>query len=182
MILLRHGESEFNEVYSVSGVDPGIEDPKLTERGHRQARDAAALLAEYPLRRVLASPYTRALQTAGEVATVLGLPITVEPLVRERGAFVCDVGTAREQSSPGTGRVSPSAPSTNTGGRETESDDSVAVRGRAFRAAARAWPELGRGAGRNPLGFHPRPDRTVNQELRNPALRPLMTSGAGRPR
>ena len=140
MILLRHAESEFNEVYNVSGVDPGIEDPKLTEHGHRQARDAAALLAQYPLRRVLASPYTRALQTASAVAAVLGLPITVEPLVRERGAFVCDVGTPRSELA----RRWPDLDFSRIDEHwwsQTEGDDSVAIRGAAFRAAARAWPD-----------------------------------------
>ena len=140
MILLRHGESEFNEVYNVSGVDPGIEDPELTERGHRQARDAAVLLAQYPLRRVLASPYTRALQTAGEIAAVLGLPIAVEPLVRERGAFVCDVGTARGELA----RRWPDLDFSRIDEHwwsQTEGDEEVAIRGEAFRAAARAWPD-----------------------------------------
>lgn len=140
MILLRHAESEFNEVYSASGIDPGIEDPKLTERGHRQARDVAALLAQRPLRRVLASPYTRALETAEVVATALGLPIAIEPLVRERGAFVCDVGTP-------PGELARRWPDLDFSGidehwwSQTEGDDSVAVRGEAFRAAARAWPD-----------------------------------------
>ena len=139
MILLRHAESEFNEVYSASRVDQGIEDPKLSERGHRQAREAAALLAEYPLRRVLASPYTRALQTADEIATLLGLPIAVEPLVRERGAFVCDVGTARGELARRWPDLDFSRIDEHWWSR-TESDDAVVLRGEAFRAAARAWP------------------------------------------
>ena len=140
MILLRHAESEFNAVYGASGVDPGIEDPKLTERGHRQAREAAARLAQYPLRRVLVSPYTRALQTADAVATVLGLPIAVEPLVRERGAFVCDVGTARGELARRWPDLDFSRIDEQWWSR-TEGDDAVAARGEAFRAAARAWPD-----------------------------------------
>ena len=31
MLLIRHGQSEFNVVYSVTRVDPGIRDPLLTE-------------------------------------------------------------------------------------------------------------------------------------------------------
>ncbi len=142
MIFLRHAESEFNEVYSLSGVDPGIEDPRLTERGHRQARDAAARLGEYPLRRVLASPYTRALETADSLATVLGLPIAVEPLVRERGAFVCDVGTPRSELARRWPHLDFS-PIDEHWWSQTESNDSVAARGRAFRAAAQVWPDSG---------------------------------------
>lgn len=95
MILLRHGQSEFNLHFSATRRDPGIRDPKLTELGHRQAEAAAeALLASgEEVRRIIASPYTRALQTAAPLARRLGLPVLVNPLVRERYAFVCDVGS-----------------------------------------------------------------------------------------
>lgn len=95
MILLRHGQSEFNLHFSQTRVDPGIEDPKLTALGHEQAERAAEALAGLGLRRILASPYTRALQTAAPIARLLGLPIAVEPTVRERYAFACDVGSCR---------------------------------------------------------------------------------------
>ena len=36
MIVMRHGESEFNVVYGRTGTDPGIRDPKLTARGRDQ--------------------------------------------------------------------------------------------------------------------------------------------------
>ena len=140
MILLRHAQSEFNEVYSVSGVDPGIEDPRLTERGHRQAREAAARLADYPLRRVLTSPYTRALETAEALADVLGLAITIEPLVRERGAFVCDIGSPRSQLARRWPDLDFSVIDEHWWS-QTESDDAVAARGQVFRTAARAWPD-----------------------------------------
>lgn len=61
MILLRHGESEFNVIYSATGQDPGIRDPRLTERGHGQAREAAQRLTGHGVKRTLASPFTRAL-------------------------------------------------------------------------------------------------------------------------
>lgn len=93
MILLRHGQSEFNAVYSVTRVDPGIPDPTLTALGRAQAREAAAALANQGLERIIASPYTRTLETARIAAEVLGLPIVIEPLVRERAAFHCDIGT-----------------------------------------------------------------------------------------
>jgi broad specificity phosphatase PhoE len=96
MILLRHGQSEFNLHFTQTRWDPGIEDPKLTELGHQQAEHAAATLAEPgapPIRRIIASPYTRALQTAAPVARRLGVPVFVNPIVRERYAFFCDIGT-----------------------------------------------------------------------------------------
>jgi len=95
MILLRHGQSEFNLLFTASRVDPGIADPKLTELGHAQAAAAAERLAAEPIRRIVVSPYTRALQTAAPLAERLGVPVRITPLVRERYAFACDVGTPR---------------------------------------------------------------------------------------
>ncbi|WP_421988651.1 histidine phosphatase family protein [Roseococcus sp.] len=93
MIFLRHGQSEFNLHFSVTRVDPGIVDPKLTPLGHEQAAQAAETLAQRDIRRIIVSPYTRALETATPVARALGLPLTVTPVVSERYAFVCDVGS-----------------------------------------------------------------------------------------
>ena len=95
MILVRHGQSEFNVVFSVTRRDPGIRDPRLTEEGRRQAEAAAEALAGHGIERLIASPYSRALETAEIVARRLDLAITVEPLVGERAAFACDVGTPR---------------------------------------------------------------------------------------
>ena len=95
MILLRHGQSEFNVVYGETRRDPGIRDPRLTSVGRAQAEAAAEALREHPVRTVLSSPYTRALQTADIVARLLGLHVAIEPLVRERRAFTCDIGTHR---------------------------------------------------------------------------------------
>lgn len=95
MLLIRHGQSEFNAIYSRTRVDPGIPDPRLTDEGKRQARDAARALAEHGIARLIASPYTRALETATIIASELGLEIEVEPLVRERAAFHCDIGASR---------------------------------------------------------------------------------------
>ncbi|MBL6458549.1 histidine phosphatase family protein [Belnapia sp. T6] len=95
MILLRHGQSEFNLHFTATKRDPGIPDPRLTPLGQEQAEAAVLALAEMPLRRIIASPYTRALQTAAPIARQRGLPILVNPLVRERYAFSCDVGSPR---------------------------------------------------------------------------------------
>ncbi|MEE8274950.1 MAG: phosphoglycerate mutase family protein, partial [Alphaproteobacteria bacterium] len=97
MILLRHGESEFNVVYRATRIDPGIRDPRLTETGRRQAADAARALDGRRLQRLVTSPYTRALETATIVAEALDLPVTIEPLVRERRVFACDIGTQRSR-------------------------------------------------------------------------------------
>lgn len=97
MILLRHGQSEFNLLFTQTKRDPGIVDPKLTPLGHEQAEAAALALAESGIRRIIASPYTRALQTAAPVARRLGIPVMVNPLVGERYAFACDIGSPRTE-------------------------------------------------------------------------------------
>ena len=97
MILLRHGQSEFNLHFTATRRDPGIIDPRLTELGHLQAAEAAHLLAGERITRIITSPYTRALQTAAPIAKALGLKVLVNPIVRERYAFACDVGTPRTE-------------------------------------------------------------------------------------
>jgi broad specificity phosphatase PhoE len=97
MILLRHGQSEFNLAFTATRRDPGIVDAKLTPLGHQQAAHAAEALAGEPIRRIIVSPYTRALQTAAPIAKRLGVPVIVNPIVRERYAFTCDVGSPRTE-------------------------------------------------------------------------------------
>jgi broad specificity phosphatase PhoE len=45
MILLRHGQSEFNLHFTATKRDPGIVDAPLTDLGHAQAAAAAEELA-----------------------------------------------------------------------------------------------------------------------------------------
>jgi glucosyl-3-phosphoglycerate phosphatase len=95
MILLRHGQSEFNVVFTATRRDPGIRDPRLTALGQVQAERAAEALAGERIARIIVSPYTRTLQTAAPVARLLGVPVLVSPAVRERFAFTCDIGSPR---------------------------------------------------------------------------------------
>ncbi len=92
MILIRHGQSEFNVRFSATGIDPGIKDAPLTVLGQLQAREAAETLGKARITRIVASPYTRALQTAAPFARRFGLPVEISPLVRERYAYSCDIG------------------------------------------------------------------------------------------
>ena len=81
LILIRHGESEGNRdrVFTLTPAVP------LTERGREQVRAAAAWIAtRYVPRRIVASPFLRARQTAEELAGILGLPIEIEHDLRER--------------------------------------------------------------------------------------------------
>ncbi len=97
MILLRHGQSEFNLHFTATRTDPGIVDARMTALGHDQACAAAARLEDEPIARILVSPYTRALQTAAPLAAALRVPVIVNPIVRERAAFACDIGTPRNE-------------------------------------------------------------------------------------
>ena len=94
MILLRHGQSEFNLHFSATRRDPGIHDPGLTPLGRHQAEQAAAALSGIALTRLIVSPYTRALQTAAPLLASRPLKIEITDLVRERYAFSCDIGSA----------------------------------------------------------------------------------------
>lgn len=93
MYLLRHGQSFFNLHFTPSRIDPGIEDPELTDLGQAQARDAATTLRNAPLTRIIISPFTRALQTAQPMLEFHRVPVEVMLEVRERAAFACDVGS-----------------------------------------------------------------------------------------
>jgi broad specificity phosphatase PhoE len=95
MILIRHGESEFNAAVNRTGKSPGIPDPKLTALGHEQVRRAAEEVRHHhrPILRLITSPFTRALETATIIAETLDLPIEVEPIVHEHACYDCDIGT-----------------------------------------------------------------------------------------
>ena len=93
MHLARHGQTMFNVVFGKTRQDPGIEDPPLTEQGIQQATQLAERFVELDIHRIITSPYTRALQTASIVANRLDISVTIEADVRERTAYVCDVGT-----------------------------------------------------------------------------------------
>jgi glucosyl-3-phosphoglycerate phosphatase len=94
MFLLRHGQSYFNLHFTPTRIDPGIEDPELTDLGLAQADAAAVQLAEVPLTRIIISPYLRALQTAEPVLKFHQVPVEIMHEVRERAAFTCDVGSS----------------------------------------------------------------------------------------
>jgi glucosyl-3-phosphoglycerate phosphatase len=96
MFLLRHGQSYFNLHFTPTGIDPGIEDPELTELGKAQSIAAAEQLAQVPLTRIIISPYTRALQTAEPILKFHAASVEIMHEVRERAAFTCDVGSAPE--------------------------------------------------------------------------------------
>lgn len=93
MIVLRHCESEFNRLFTATRRDPGIPDPPLSDHGQAQARALAPALGGQNIERIIVSPFTRTLQTAAPLARALGIRPTIHPLIRERAAFSCDVGS-----------------------------------------------------------------------------------------
>lgn len=95
MILMRHGQSHFNVHFGKTRQDPGLRDPGLTDLGRQQVSAAAETLRGHEVRAIMASPYTRTLETAEIVASVLGLPVAVDPIIGERACFTCDIGTPR---------------------------------------------------------------------------------------
>jgi len=153
MILVRHGQSEFNVVFSVTRVDPGIRDPRLTEEGRRQATAAAETLAGRGIERLIASPYSRALETAEIVARRLDVTIAVEPLVGERAALACDVGTPRAHMKTRWPHLSLDHLAEEWWPALEESEDGLGVRCAAFRAHMRTQPDWARVAVVSHWGF-----------------------------
>ncbi len=90
---MRHAETVFNVIYGAHRRDPGVPDPALTEDGRAQAQAAADALRGESIKRIITSPYRRALQTTEIVVGKLQVPVSVEPLIRERAKFACDIGT-----------------------------------------------------------------------------------------
>lgn len=86
LILVRHGQSLYNR----DGPDAG-ENSGLTELGWRQAQLVADWLAQtYRADVIVASPLTRARQTAEVIGHRLGLPVVVQPGLEEASESYLD--------------------------------------------------------------------------------------------
>jgi probable phosphoglycerate mutase len=91
LLLVRHGESEWNAV----GRWQGWADPPLSELGERQA--AAASRAVGAVDAIVASDLQRASRTAEIIAAELGIgPVIVDAALRERDAGAWTGLTRRE--------------------------------------------------------------------------------------
>jgi broad specificity phosphatase PhoE len=85
--LVRHGESTWN----VAGLAQGQHDQaELTERGLRQASEAAWRFRDHPIRAIYASDLRRALQTAAAFAVVAGVAVFADARLRERSLGVLE--------------------------------------------------------------------------------------------
>jgi 2,3-bisphosphoglycerate-dependent phosphoglycerate mutase len=83
--LIRHGEKEATK-----------NNPGLTTTGVTQAQKTAQYLAQFPITKIIASPYLRTQQTAGHIAQHLNLHITTDERLRERMDFQEFVGDRAE--------------------------------------------------------------------------------------
>ncbi|MGD9509888.1 MAG: histidine phosphatase family protein [Geminicoccaceae bacterium] len=140
-LLIRHAESAWNEHFSASRIDVGLPDPPLTARGRQQASAAAERLRGAGVVRLLASPYRRTLETASIVAAALDLPITIDPIVRERCAFSCDQGSSPAELARDWPQLDFSGLGEIWWGGAIESLPSLAARCETFRAALRTMPD-----------------------------------------
>jgi broad specificity phosphatase PhoE len=134
MILVRHAESEWNRHFSLTRADPNIPDPALTELGRQQAEELIGRLAGQGVRRLIASPYRRTLETASILAESLDLPIAIEPLVRERCVFSCDLGTPASKLARLWADLDFTHVEERWWGEPAESEAELALRCSAFRA------------------------------------------------
>jgi len=89
IILVRHGKPDFpnDRLYC-----DDREDPCLTEEGKKQAVGAATMLSiiESNIDRVYVSPMQRARQTAAPIIEACGVPLSIEPDLKERPFGVWD--------------------------------------------------------------------------------------------
>ena len=81
LILLRHGQTEWNRVGRVQGQS----DAPLNELGHTQAQAVAPVLAALRPSHLWCSDLSRAADTAAYVAESCGLAATADPRLREWG-------------------------------------------------------------------------------------------------
>jgi broad specificity phosphatase PhoE len=79
LILLRHGQTDYN----VDGRMQGHIDSHLTDAGHEQAAEAAPVLASLAPDRLVSSDLRRAVDTAEVVGAACGLPVKLDPRLRE---------------------------------------------------------------------------------------------------
>jgi len=77
IVLVRHAEPEWVK----DGFN--VDDPPLTERGHRQAEHLAQRLAGESFDEILVSPLVRTRQTAAPILSALGRELVIEPWLEE---------------------------------------------------------------------------------------------------
>lgn len=93
LVLLRHGQTDYN----VEGRMQGHIDSMLTAEGREQATDAAPAIARLTPALLISSDLQRAVDTADIVGAAAGLPVKLDPRLREtnlgdwQGRTVADI-------------------------------------------------------------------------------------------
>jgi 8-oxo-dGTP diphosphatase len=80
LYLVRHAKAG-----SRSGWVGPDESRPLSKSGREQAEGIKRVLAEWPIKRILSSPYTRCVETVQPLARKLGLPVEKTPALAEGG-------------------------------------------------------------------------------------------------
>lgn len=78
-VLVRHGATDWNR----DGRYQGQADPPLNEQGLAQADQLARQLASQPIEALYSSDLRRARDTAERIGRALGLPVRIDPRLRE---------------------------------------------------------------------------------------------------
>jgi broad specificity phosphatase PhoE len=100
LILVRHGETHWNEGKRIQGCDSDIE---LNETGLKQARKLAAFLKNESITAILSSPLKRAKSTAEAIASNHRLSVEIDQRLKElkvgemEGMSVADLRTTFSQ-------------------------------------------------------------------------------------
>jgi probable phosphoglycerate mutase len=79
--MVRHGESTWNELGLIQGQADG---PTLTDKGRRQSAQVAEQFRHSRAEAIYSSDLARAQETAAFVGQALGLPVVIDPALRER--------------------------------------------------------------------------------------------------
>jgi probable phosphoglycerate mutase len=140
LVVLRHGITEHNAL----GIWQGHLDTPLSDQGRRQAQRAAPAVAAYRPAVIVSSDLARAAATAAAVAQVAGMPLRLDPRLREihAGAWQGLSAAQVEQAHPGARAAVVAGEDIRRGG-DGETVAEVALRVRA--AAEDALGELADG-------------------------------------
>lgn len=100
LYLVRHAESENN----ARPIEQRVEDPSITELGHRQAEHLARWMESLPIDALITSPVRRALQTTRYIASATGSHVHVWADVFEEGGIFRGHGPEAIEGGPGLSR------------------------------------------------------------------------------
>ncbi len=79
LLLVRHGETEWNKL----GRFQGQEDTPLNPRGREQARETAIAAVTWQPTALYASPLSRTMETAQAISRLVGLPVVPQAGLKE---------------------------------------------------------------------------------------------------